>query len=412
MSKSKKSEIDMQELFSKIDEFFEKGKKPSISYLLEELLNYVMRKEREEYLKKNPFDFANGFYNRRLNVKYGELDIKVPRVRIGKSFRPSLLPARWKRVDKDYEELLIAMLSNGFTKSKIANTVRKLGLSYSEDSLEMVEELIYEKLDYFKTRPLKSEWFSVFIDAYHCEIREEGKMVKVSVFVAVGVDLDGYKHILGYWVHKGNENLNLWQEVFQDLINRGLSRVFVFITDNFSGIDKLLKKFFPLSDHQLCFVHFARNLRNQLSPKVSKKAIAIWKRIKMAYDYDEGSKLYDELLSLVEENKPDYAKYLKKYKENYLNFLKYPEDIRKYVYTTNIVESINAGLERMMYDVGGYFGSMKTIEINLFVQLINLHDNWLTRPIPALRGKAYELKQMFSLKFNLSEEKVFAIHNF
>jgi len=68
-----------------------------------------MRKKREEYLKKNSFDFANGFYNRKLNIKFGELDIKVPRVRIGKTFRPSLLPARWKRVDKDYEELLIAM---------------------------------------------------------------------------------------------------------------------------------------------------------------------------------------------------------------------------------------------------------------------------------------------------------------
>ncbi|KAA0258778.1 hypothetical protein FHQ18_02190 [Deferribacter autotrophicus] len=141
---------------------------------------------------------ANGFYNRRLNIKYGELDIKVPRVRFGNTFRLSLLPPRWKRVDKEYEELLLAMLSNGFTKSKIARTVRKLGLSFSEDSLEMVDELIYEKLDYFKTRLLKSEWFSVFIDAYHCEIREEGKMVKVSIFVAVGIDLDGYKHILGY----------------------------------------------------------------------------------------------------------------------------------------------------------------------------------------------------------------------
>ncbi|WP_149267318.1 IS256 family transposase [Deferribacter autotrophicus] len=258
--------------------------------------------------------------------------------------------------------------------------------------MEMVEELIYEKLDYFKTRPLKSDWFSVFIDAYHCELREEGKMVKISIFVAVGIDMDGYKHILGYWVHKGNENLGLWSEVFQDLINRGLSKVFVFVTDNFSGLDKLLKKFFPLSDHQLCYVHFARNLRNKLSPKVSKEAIALWKKIKMAYDYDEGCKLYDQLLTLVEKNKPDYAKYLQKYKENYLNFLKYPEDIRKYVYTTNIVESINAGLERMRYDVGGYFGSMKTIEINLFVQLINLHDSWLTKPIPVLKSKAYDLK--------------------
>ncbi|KAA0257178.1 hypothetical protein FHQ18_11470 [Deferribacter autotrophicus] len=92
-----------------------------------------MAKEREEYLKKNPFDLANGFYNRKLNIKYGELDIKVPRVRFGNTFRPSLLPTHWKRVDKEYEELLLAMLTNGYTKSKISRTVRKLGLSFSED---------------------------------------------------------------------------------------------------------------------------------------------------------------------------------------------------------------------------------------------------------------------------------------
>lgn len=314
----KLSENNLQELFSKVDKYFEKGEKPNIANLFEELLNYVMSKEREEYLRKNTYDLANGFYNRKLNIKYGELDIKVPRVRFGNTFRPSLLPARWKRVDKEYEELLLAMLTNGYTKSKISRTVRKLGLSFSEDSLEMVEELIYEKLDYFKTRPLKSDWFSVFIDAYHWELREDGKMVKVSIFVAVGIDLDGYKHILGYWVQKGNESLGLWNMVFQDLINRGLSKVFVFVTDNFSGLDKLLNKFFPLSDHQLCYVHFARNLRNKLSPKLSKEAILLWKRIKMAYDYDEGCKFYDELVMLVENNKPEYAKYLKKNRDNYL----------------------------------------------------------------------------------------------
>jgi len=122
----KLSENNLQELFSKVDEYFEKGEKPNIANLFEELLNYVMSKEREECLRKNLYDLANGFYNRKLNIKYGELDIKVPRVRFDNTFRPSLLPARWKRVDKEYEELLLAMLTNGYTKSKISRTVRNL----------------------------------------------------------------------------------------------------------------------------------------------------------------------------------------------------------------------------------------------------------------------------------------------
>jgi len=244
--KSNKIYKEISPLLDKIDEYLSKGEYPNIRYLLEELVNYVMKKEREYYLIKNPHDFGYGYYMCNLNINFGELNLKIPRVRIGNSFRPSLLPPKWKRVGKEYEELLIAMLSNGYSKAKIEKTFRKIGLPYSEDSLEIVEELIKEKLDYFKTRPLSSDWFCVFIDAYHCEIRENNKMVKISIFIAVGIDLEGYKHILGYWLHKGNENIGFWNEIFQDLINRGLSKVLVFVTDNFKGLNKLIKKLFFL----------------------------------------------------------------------------------------------------------------------------------------------------------------------
>jgi transposase-like protein len=410
--KSEDISKEMSPLFEEIDKYISKGGYPNIKNLFEELLNYVMKKEREHYLTKNTFDYANGYYNRKLNINFGELNLKIPRVRIGNSFRPALLPPKWKRVDKDYEELLLAMLSNGYSKAKIEKTFRKIGLPYSEDSLEIVEDLIKEKLDYFKTRPLGPDWFCVFIDAYHCEIRADNKMQKTSIFVAVGIDLEGYKHILGYWIRRGNENLGFRNEVFQDLINRGLSKVLVFVTDNFQGLNKLIQKLFPLSEHQLCFVHLARNIKNKLSAKTSRQAISYWKKIKMADDYKEGEELYEKLLDVIRENKPDYGNYLSKLKENYLNFLKYPEEIRKYIYTTNIVESLNAGLEKMRYDTGGYLGSRKMLEINLFVQLVNIHDNWLRKPNPVLKGKSYELKQLFNIKFNLTDIDEIYIHNF
>ena len=410
--KSEKIYKEISPLLEKIDEYISKGEYFGIRTLFEELLNYAMKGERRYYLIKNPYDYANGYYTRKLNINFGELNLKIPRVRIGNNFRPALLPPKWKRVDKEYEELLIAMLCNGYSKAKIEKTFRKIGLPYSEDSLEIVEELIKERLDYFKTRPLESDWFCVFIDAYHCEIRENNKMEKISIFVAVGIDLEGYKHILGYWIFKGKEKIGLWNEIFQDLINRGLSKVLIFVTDNFKGLNKLIKKLFPLSDHQLCYVHLARNIKNQLSSKESREAILYWKKIKMANNYEEGEELYEKLLEIINKTKPDYGKYLSKLKENYLNFLKYPEEIRRYIYTTNIVESLNAGLERMRYESGGYFGSRKMLEINLFVQLINIHDNWLKKPNPVLKGKSYELKQLFNLRFNLTDDVGGDIHNF
>ena len=94
----------------------------------------------------------------------------------------------------------------------------------------------------------------------------------------------------------------------------------------------------------------------------------------MADNFEEGEKIYNELLDFVKTEKPAYSKFLEKLKNNYLNFLKYPEDVRKFIYTTNIVESINSGIEKMRYDLGGYFASLKSLETNLFIQLINLHD--------------------------------------
>ncbi|HCZ06106.1 MAG TPA: IS256 family transposase, partial [Thermotogae bacterium] len=103
-------------------------------------------------------------------------------------------------------------------------------------------------------------------DAYHGKLRDEnGKIAEVSIYVALGIDMEGYKQILGYWIKQGKENKNFWIEIFQDMISRGMSKVGIFVTDDFSGLTKVIEKFFPQSDHQLCWVHMKRNLRREFS---------------------------------------------------------------------------------------------------------------------------------------------------
>jgi len=156
----------LEEIVKNLWEAKTKGTKPVLSQLLQSLINAIMLKERELFLKNHPENSANGFYHRNLYLSFGNLDLKVPRVRIGHSFRPAILPERWKRIDKDYEELLIAMLANGYSKAQIQRTLKKLGLPYSEESLEDVLEFVQEKLDFYRKQPLKPDWFAVFIDAY------------------------------------------------------------------------------------------------------------------------------------------------------------------------------------------------------------------------------------------------------
>ncbi|MEM0326250.1 MAG: transposase [Desulfurococcaceae archaeon] len=132
---------------------------------MEEIFNFLILKERDFFLSQNEDEQGNDFYSRTLNTYYGKLNLKIPRIRYAHSFRPALFPPRWKRFNKEYEEFVLACLANGYSK------------------------------------------------AYHTEIREDNRLQKVSVFTALGIDLDGYKHILGYWIMKGGKTLGFWQAV-------------------------------------------------------------------------------------------------------------------------------------------------------------------------------------------------------
>ena len=167
-----------------------------------------MLKERELFLKSHLENSSNGFYHRNLYLSFGNLNLKIPRVRFGNSFRPSILPPPWKRIDKDYEELLIAMLANDYSKAQIQRTLKKLGLPYSDDSLQDILDFIQEKLHFYRSQPLKPDWFVIFIDAYWTKIEnpETKALHQIFLFIALGIDLTGTKHILGFWYLKGKES--------------------------------------------------------------------------------------------------------------------------------------------------------------------------------------------------------------
>ena len=376
------------------------GKSFSTRVLLEELINEIMLRDRDLAVELASQIPANGFYTRKLNLSLGELNIKVPRVRFGSTYRPSILPEKWKRVNKEYEELLLAMLCNGYNFSQIEKTCHELKLPFSKDTLDDVVDFMAEKMDFYKRRELDKEWIAVFIDACHTKVRDENrKNQKHVTYIACGITLEGKKEILGSWSLKGNENKAFWTEVLQDLIQRGATKILSIITDNFNGLDEVIKKLYPLAYRQLCMVHLARNIFRNLSKKNTKEAIRLWKDIKEARNYDEGSFYFDKLVEFIKTDKKEFADSLEKQKEDYLTFLLFPEETRTHFYTTNAVESINSGIERMRNDLGGYFASLKALEVNLFIQFANLQDLWFRKPMPKIRSCIYELNQLFQLKY-------------
>lgn len=398
-----------------LDEFKarkERGESPSLVYLLEELLNELMKRERKRYLEQHPKEKANGFYHRSLRLTMGELKLSVPRVRYGHTFRPSILPPPWKRADRDYEELLIAMLSNGYSRAQMERALKALGLPFSQAALEDALSLIQEKLSFYKTQPLAANWFAIFIDGYCAKLRtEEGKLQEITLFVAVGIDLEGRKEILGFWFWRGKESKAFWAEVFQELVNRGVKRVLVFVTDDFRGIGDVIARLFPFADHQLCLLHLQRNLKRNLSGGRYREAGRLLRRIRDAQDKEEGEELFSVLCRVVEGENAKWAEKLRAKGQKYLAFLGYPDEVRKHIYTTNPVESVNAGIELMRLELGGYFPSQRSLEVNLFIQVVNLQDRWWRRPVPTVRAKSYELLQIFTMRYELAED-LEAIHNF
>ncbi|WP_281340508.1 transposase [Sulfurihydrogenibium sp. YO3AOP1] len=257
----------------------------------------------------------------------------------------------------------------------------------------------------FKTRELPSDAFVLYIDAYHCDIKEKNKIRKASVYVVLGIDLQGNKDIFGFYTFFSSENKADWIKVFNDLIDRGLKRIMLIVSDDFPGISKAIETLFPYTDHQLCLVHLQRNVRNQMDKEDSQVFNKELKNIKEnSLDYEDGLEKLDDLCSRFKSKYPSFIKHIQSNKERYLCFLKYPENLRKHIYTTNPVESVNSMIEKVRINLGGYFQSVDILEINLLIQRDNLKNGKWKKPIPAFKGASYEILQLFNKKFSVQTQ--------
>ena len=277
-------------------------------------------------------------------------------------------------------------------------------MPYSQEAIDELVSLVQDRSDFYRTSPLADTVFAVFIDAYHTKMREDNGVRDISIYTALGIDMDGYKTILGYWISEGAENKAFWAEVLQDMISRGLKRVLVFVTDDFAGLDSIIKRLYPFSDHQLCYIHMQRNLRRKLPRNVYRSIKGHIYSAKESSTKKEGLRHFAEACNIIAKSDRRYADTLSQKAPRYLTFLDYPLEVRKHIYTTNAIESINAGLEFIRHELGGYFPSRRSLDVNYFVQIANRNDFWMRKPVPAVRMVGYELRQILAMKFELPEE--------
>jgi len=364
------SMADIQELFKEtIAEFMENG----LDAELDEELGY----SRYDYKNKDTDNSRNGHSSKTLKTSFGEVDIDVPRDRKGE-FDPVILKKNQTSISQDVEEKILSMYAKGMTTSDIETHIRDIyGLQISDTTISRITDKILPIAKEWQQRPLEPIYAVVFLDAIHYHVRSEGQIVKKAVYIAIGINLDGKKDVLGMWVGE-NESAKYWASVLNGLRNRGVEDIFIACTDNLTGFDAAIEAVFPQTEIQNCIIHQLRNSSKYVSYKDIKALMADLKAVYAAVD--EASAL-DALDIFAETWDKKYPKISKSWRENWVNlstYFKYPVEVRGLIYTTNTIEGFNRQLRKVTKSKA-VFPTDDSLFKMLYLAMIDITKKWTGR---------------------------------
>lgn len=330
---------DIQELFKEtIAEFIEGS--------LESELDNELGYEPYDVKNKATDNSRNGHSKKTLRTSMGKVYIDVPRDRNG-DFDPKILPKNQTSISQDMESKIISMYAKGMSTSDIEEHIRDIyGLEISDTTVSRITDKVLPAAKEWQQRPLESVYAVVFLDAIHYHVRSEGQIIKKAVYIAIGVDMDGRKDVLGMWVGE-NESAKFWAGVLNSLRNRGVEDILIACTDNLTGFSQAIEAVFPKTDIQNCIIHQLRNSSKYVSYKDIKALMADLKKVYTAVD--EAAAL-DSLDTFAATWDSKYPKISKSWYDNWLNlstYFKFPQELRKLIYTTNTIEGFNRQLKKV-----------------------------------------------------------------
>jgi transposase-like protein len=371
----------------------------SLRELLSMLLSSVGLAERKAYLERIFPDKPNGFYDRSLQLGTIPVEIRVPRTRSG-DFRPASLPPLSQRGYSDETQaLLLSLLTSGRSLHAVKNALQKMGLSSSQQELESVATGLIEELDLRNSRPLDPDLLALFLDGKYVEFRDGDRLRPACIYVVVGLRRDGKKQVFTCLPRAGRENLEDWKFVLRNLIERGLRRVLLLVQDDFSGLLPITQGLFPNTDIQLCAVHMQRNAKTHLSKPDAGEFQQRWRAIKSSWNLEVANQQFEQLCDRFAKNYSTFIAELRKKRLHYLAFLNYPENIRRSLSTTNVVEAINGQLEIMRRNSGGYFHSEETLKLKLGLAVSSLEQGKWKSLAKNIAAVLHQFNAMFQSRF-------------
>ena len=361
---------DIRNLFKEtIAEFVENG----LDAELDDELGY----SRYDYKNKDTDNSRNGHSSKTLRTSFGDVEVSVPRDRKGQ-FEPQILKKNQTSIIQDVEEKILSMYAKGMTTSDIEAHIRDIyGIEVSDTTISRITDKILPVAKEWQQRPLKSIYTVVFMDAIHYHVRSEGQIVKKAVYIAIGINLDGRKDVLGMWVGE-NESAKFWATVLNGLRNRGVEDIFIACTDNLTGFSSAIEAVFPKTEIQNCIIHQLRNSVKYVSYKDIKALMADLKAVYAAVD--EAAAL-DALDTFSERWDKKYSKISQSWRDNWANlstYFKFPQEVRRLIYTTNTIEGFNRQLRKVTKSKS-VFPTDDSLLKMLYLAMMDITKKWTGR---------------------------------
>ena len=319
----------------------------------------------------------NGRTKKTLKTERGEVDIEVPRDREG-SFDPKIVAKRQTHFD-GFDDAILSLYGRGMTVREIQGHLKSLyKTDVSPDLISRVTDAVWEDVQAWRNRPLAAVWPIVILDALVLKVRDRGSVQNKSAYLALGVGMDGCKQVLGLWID-GSEGAKLWLNILTELRNRGVQDILIACCDGLKGFPDAIESVFPKTEVQTCIVHMIRNSLRYVSWKDRRKLAQELRPVYSADSRDGAEAALDRFEAEWGARYPQVVKSWRSSWERVVPFLAFPRSIRKVIYTTNAIESLNASLRKVLSPKGHFPTDEAALKV-LFLAITNREQHW-NRPM-------------------------------
>lgn len=348
---------------------------PLMQKLLDtELENHLEYSKYERRTKKGNRNFRNGYCKpKTVKTKYGNIVVKTPRDR-NATFEPKIIEKGQTKLT-GFEEKCISLYAKGVSLRDIEETLKDIyGVKINKDEISRLISSVSEEVEKWKNHKLKPMYVFTYADCLYIPIKDDITTSKKAVYVIIGIDVDGYKEILGMWIDQ-SESSSFWSNVFEDLKERGVEDILYMCSDGIAGFKGSLERVYSKTQGQRCVVHLTRNIYGLCPKKESKEIITDFKKIYKSSNLEEAEFQLETFHKKYEKTQKRIVKKVEEYMVYLEPLFELPIEIRKCIYTTNAIESVNSALRKVTRGKGA-FPSESSVYKVLYLRIKELSQKW------------------------------------